>query len=103
MNDDATFVVINAGNFEIIGKRERITQTLYISDVIDVSSCEYGKLHTGLFIAALRDARDRAAQLRRCTILPESWTVDFDTRKPTSAAIGTMVRILPAHSCSLIN
>jgi hypothetical protein len=102
VNDDTTFIIINAGNIEIIGKRERTTQTLYISNVIDVTACDYGKLHTGLFIAAIRDAHDRTTQLRRSIPPPESWTIDYCPRKPNNAAAVKMVSCL-AHSRPSIN
>ncbi|KAF5386094.1 hypothetical protein D9615_002182 [Tricholomella constricta] len=72
---DATFLVINAGNIEIIGIRDRQNQTLYVSDAIGVPNCKnYGQIHTGLYIAAVLDAGDRALQLRRSK--PESWDVE---------------------------
>jgi hypothetical protein len=96
VNHDTTFVVINAGNIEIIGKRNRATRTLYVSDVIDVTACDYGKLHTGLYIAAIRDAQDRTARLRRSNPAPESWTVDYSTgRKSNTVAVAKMVRSFP--------
>jgi hypothetical protein len=102
VNDDVTYIVINAGNFEIIGKRERATQTLYISNVIEVAECDYGKLHTGLYIAAIRDARDRAAQLRS-NPLPRSWTFDYSNKKSNSVAVAKMARSFIAHSCLSID
>lgn len=56
---DATFVVFHCGNFERIGIRDRKSQTLYLSDVIDVEHCKnpaYGKLQLGVYIAVLQDA-----------------------------------------------
>lgn len=64
---DTTFIVFQCGNFERIGVRHRQSQTLYLSDVVDVVNGKgpaYGKLHTGLFIAAFEDGFDRAQQLR---------------------------------------
>ena len=92
VNDDATFVVINAGNLEIIGKRDRATQSLYISNVIDVTACDYGKLHTGLYIAAIRDARNRTTQLRHCNPRPGNWGIDYSTRKPNNISREKTVR-----------
>lgn len=67
MRRDTTFIVFQCGNFERIGVRHRQSQTLYLSDVVDVANGKdpaYGKLHTGLFIAAFEDGFDRAQQLR---------------------------------------
>ncbi|KAG6856564.1 hypothetical protein H0H87_003064, partial [Tephrocybe sp. NHM501043] len=60
---DATFICINAGNIEIICIRDRLMKTLYVSDIIQVQKCKkYMQLHTGLIIAAVRDAEDRARE-----------------------------------------
>lgn len=62
---DTTLVVFHCGTLERIGIRHRQTQTLYLSDVIDVHACKdpaYGKLHVGLYLAALEDALDRVKQ-----------------------------------------
>jgi hypothetical protein len=60
---DGTIIVIQSGNHEFIGIRHRETQTLYISDLIEPPTCKepsYGKLHVGLYIAAIQDLMDRA-------------------------------------------
>ncbi|KAJ6458408.1 hypothetical protein C8R47DRAFT_1163195 [Mycena vitilis] len=61
---DMTIIVFNCGNFERIGIRHRQTQTLYLSDLIDVTNFESGyvKLHVGLYIAMIQDTIDRTAQ-----------------------------------------
>lgn len=67
MKHDTTIIVFHCGNFERIGIRHRESQTLFLSDVVDVVNGKdpaYGKLHTGLFIAAIEDAFDRAQQLQ---------------------------------------
>lgn len=67
MRRDTTFIVFQCGNFERIGIRHRQSQTLYLSDIVDVVNGKdpaYGKLHTGLFIAAFEDGFDRAQQLQ---------------------------------------
>ncbi|TFK65904.1 hypothetical protein BDN72DRAFT_900309 [Pluteus cervinus] len=56
---DATLIVINCGNYERIGIRHRASQTLYISDVIDLTQSGYGKLHLGLQMAIIGDALNR--------------------------------------------
>jgi hypothetical protein len=66
VRNDGTIIVIHSGNYEVIGIRHRESQTLYISDVIEPPTCKnpaYGKLHTGIYIAAIKDAMDRAKQL----------------------------------------
>jgi hypothetical protein len=60
-----SIIVIQSGNYECIGIRHRATQTLYISDLIKPHACKepsYGKLHVGVYIAAVKDAIDRAKQ-----------------------------------------
>src|ERR1700722_4056042 len=58
VQNDTTLIVIHSGNYEVIGIRHRASQTLYISDVIEPPTCSnpaYGKLHTGIYIAAIQD------------------------------------------------
>ena len=46
--------------------RHRGTQTLYVSNLIEPPKCEnpgYGKLHVGVYIAAIQEAVDRHQQL----------------------------------------
>jgi len=59
---DSTIIVLNTGNYEFVGVRHRETQTFYISDIINPSTCKapaYGKLHIGIYIAAVQDAISR--------------------------------------------
>ncbi|KAG5338416.1 hypothetical protein C0989_007361 [Termitomyces sp. Mn162] len=59
---DATFILINCANHERIGYRHRETQTLFISDVIDVPKCadpSYTKLHLGLYLSIIEDVLER--------------------------------------------
>lgn len=55
---------MKAGNREIIGIRHRESQTLFITDIIDLDkkkrSYSYGHLQTGLWISALLDVLLRA-------------------------------------------
>ncbi|KAF8334386.1 hypothetical protein F5887DRAFT_1256924 [Amanita rubescens] len=60
---DATFLVLNSGNFEIIVVRDRGNRTLYLSDLIVTADPGYFQIHVGLFIAAIQDAIDRATRL----------------------------------------
>lgn len=60
-----TLVVFNCGNLERIGVRDRHTQSLYLTDVIDIHACKepaYGRLHVALYMIALEDALDRVKQ-----------------------------------------
>ena len=49
-----------------MGVRHRKTQTLYLSRMIDVANDNnpaYGKLHVGIYIAAIEDAMNRVSQI----------------------------------------
>lgn len=62
VRNDSTYVIFNCGNFERIGVRHRATQTLYISDLIDIPNCKdpaYAKLHIGLYMSIYHDVLDR--------------------------------------------
>ncbi|TFK62290.1 hypothetical protein BDN72DRAFT_964654 [Pluteus cervinus] len=64
---DTTFIVIHAGNFERVAIRHRASQSLYLSNVIDISNCEkpaYGRIHAGLYLAIVQDALDRTQPAR---------------------------------------
>ena len=68
---DCSIFVLNSRNHEFICIRHRRTQTLYISELIEPSVCKepsYGKLHVGLFIAAVKDTIDRERQ--KCNAQP---------------------------------
>ncbi|KAG5642820.1 hypothetical protein DXG03_002079 [Asterophora parasitica] len=69
---DASFACLNAGRYELYMKRVRDTNTMYISDIIRTDAPGHGRLLTGFIIAALRDARDRSAQLDSGP-LPLTW------------------------------
>ena len=65
-------MVLNSGNHEFICIRHRRTQTLYISELIEPSVCKepsYGKLHVGLYLAAVKDTMDRERQVRNAQSL----------------------------------
>lgn len=83
-------LVIDAGNLQFIGVRHRDRQTLYLSKMYRVTeSPPCGKLHTGLYIAAIRDAIARAKQishdLEHNLRLPVRYTraYDFDRDSQT--------------------
>ncbi|KAF8955586.1 hypothetical protein BDZ97DRAFT_263002, partial [Flammula alnicola] len=66
VRNDATFAVISSGNFEIIVRRHRESQTLHLSHLIQVSKDDnpsHYKLHVSLYIMAFFDSLDRAKQL----------------------------------------
>ncbi|KAG6844550.1 hypothetical protein H0H87_005970 [Tephrocybe sp. NHM501043] len=72
---DATFAVIHTGNTEVFCIRDRLTQTLYVSDVIKISDrMDYMQIHTGLMIAAIQDAEDRERLLRKRPT-PNTWSL----------------------------
>ncbi|KAJ7065133.1 hypothetical protein B0H15DRAFT_973631 [Mycena belliarum] len=79
---DASFAVVQSGNLEMICLRHRKSQTMFVSRIqaVGESQCPaYGKLHTGLYIAIMRDALDRTSQLQRPGIcLPQTWLRRFD-------------------------
>ncbi|KAF9003741.1 hypothetical protein BDZ89DRAFT_1169465 [Hymenopellis radicata] len=59
---DASAVIFDCGNFVRIGIRHRERQTLFLSNLIDISSCKkpsYGELWTALHIALAYDAVQR--------------------------------------------
>ncbi|KAM6501510.1 hypothetical protein JOM56_004524 [Amanita muscaria] len=59
---DGTLIVLHSGNHEIVCVRHRGSQTLYVSNVIQPPACSnpgYGKLHVGIYIAAVQDAMNR--------------------------------------------
>ncbi|KAF8954477.1 hypothetical protein BDZ97DRAFT_1864931 [Flammula alnicola] len=65
--NDATFIVFNCGNYERIGIRHRRSQTLFLSDLINPTTCQnpaYGKLHIGLHAAVIADVLERQKQFQ---------------------------------------
>ncbi|TFK66618.1 hypothetical protein BDN72DRAFT_880180 [Pluteus cervinus] len=78
---DTTVIVINCGNYERIGIRHRASQTLYLSDMIDLTKPGYGKLHLGTLMSVVDDAliryqasceRDRTTRAKKRRHLPEN-------------------------------
>ena len=68
---DTTGGVINSGNAEVIGIRDRDGRRLYVSPVVTAGgkgSEEYLKIHTGLYIYLLRDAHRRAGKNRASNV-----------------------------------
>ncbi|KAJ7173380.1 hypothetical protein C8R46DRAFT_1348074 [Mycena filopes] len=70
--EDSTFIVFTNGVFERIGIRHRETQTLLLSDLIEVprSDPSYARIHIGLYITAYRDAVNRYLQIREANKTP---------------------------------
>ncbi|SJL01254.1 uncharacterized protein ARMOST_04572 [Armillaria ostoyae] len=63
---DSTVIIFDCGNYLRVGIRHRKTQTLYISDLVDICSHTdptYGKLLVAIHLAIIRDALDRAPLL----------------------------------------
>ena len=62
---DGTVIVLNSGNYELVCLHHRETKTLYVSDLIEPPNCSdpgYGKLHVGIYAAAVQYAIDRMGQ-----------------------------------------
>ncbi|RDB15957.1 Mitogen-activated protein kinase 14B [Hypsizygus marmoreus] len=101
VQEDSTFMVFHCGNYERIAFRHRSSQTLHISDLIDVTKCadpSYGTLHIGLYMAIIEDALDRAHQLaereknavpkiKRKMRINESESLQFRKRPKTRAVV----------------
>ncbi|GLB43199.1 hypothetical protein LshimejAT787_1301000 [Lyophyllum shimeji] len=64
---DTTYIVFHCGNFERIGFRHRSSQTLFLSNLLDIPQCKnpgYGKIHIGLYLSILQDLIDRTKHQR---------------------------------------
>lgn len=99
-----TFVVFSSGNTQIIGIRDRHSQTLFLSPPIDVSTVDdppFTKLQVGLFIAAYNDALNRARQLQAMEAIRWSLNVPFryklwiDRSPPLKLAEGLVLDARP--------
>ncbi|GLB43190.1 hypothetical protein LshimejAT787_1300910 [Lyophyllum shimeji] len=62
--NDATLACLTSGTRSIVMERCRAEGTLSISEIFHSKDVGHAKVMTGFFIASLRDARQRAAQLR---------------------------------------
>ncbi|PPR00326.1 LOW QUALITY PROTEIN: hypothetical protein CVT26_009741 [Gymnopilus dilepis] len=59
---DSTFMIFQCGRYERIGFRDRASQTLYLSGIIDpinIKNPSYRKLHIGLHTVIVQDALER--------------------------------------------
>jgi hypothetical protein len=75
VESDATFIIFNCGNYERIGFRHRGSQTLFLSDLINVSKSSnpgYGQIQIGLYMAILRDALDRIRLIKEASTTTKS-------------------------------
>ncbi|KIK04168.1 hypothetical protein K443DRAFT_431702 [Laccaria amethystina LaAM-08-1] len=67
---NTSFILFHCGNYDRFGVRHRETQTLCLSDLIDVKHCKdpaYGKLQVGLYSAAMQDAKERLTHVKEPT------------------------------------
>ncbi|KAG5651126.1 hypothetical protein H0H81_009778 [Sphagnurus paluster] len=72
VNNDVTFGCLNAGSYQIYLHRDRITQTVSITDILRIDAPECFKMLTGFLIAILRDAEDRFRLLWKSK--PDTWS-----------------------------
>jgi hypothetical protein len=78
---DGTVIILHSGNHELVCLRHRDSQTLYVSDVIEPPTCAnpgYGKLHVGIYLAAIQDTIDRQKQ-QHASPLPKPPSDDEDS------------------------
>ncbi|TFK63612.1 hypothetical protein BDN72DRAFT_902258 [Pluteus cervinus] len=64
VQNDTTVIVINCGNYERIGIRHRASQTLYLSDMVDLTKPGYGKFYLGVLMSAVDDMLTRYQAFR---------------------------------------
>ncbi|KAF9022212.1 hypothetical protein BDZ89DRAFT_1070850 [Hymenopellis radicata] len=67
VNLDCTFIIFDCGTAMRVGIRHRATQTLFLSELVDLVTSEtptFGKLFIGLHLAATHDALKRLPLLR---------------------------------------
>ncbi|KAF9038444.1 hypothetical protein BJ165DRAFT_1614018 [Panaeolus papilionaceus] len=72
VENDATFIVLNCGSKERIGIRDRSSNTLFLSDVIDPFLPGYGAIHIGLHAAIVKDVLSRPPPFRETAHLTRS-------------------------------
>ncbi|KAJ7236857.1 hypothetical protein B0H12DRAFT_122332 [Mycena haematopus] len=95
VENDSTLIIFNCGNYERIGVRYRETRTLYLSDLIDVTSCKdpgYVKIHAGVFMSLTLDAICRAKDAERVLEHPQT-----SPRRSSRKRSGTETRIEPEN------
>ncbi|TDL20963.1 hypothetical protein BD410DRAFT_899238 [Rickenella mellea] len=70
---NVSFILISAGNYEVIAIRDRGTQTLYVSDLIEPAKYPgYLKLQVGFYISAIKDLFHTGPVWRTCPLPPLS-------------------------------
>ncbi|PPQ64232.1 hypothetical protein CVT24_008608 [Panaeolus cyanescens] len=85
---DATFILLNCGTAERIGIRDRASNTLFLSDIIDPFAPGYGAIHIGLHAALVSDALKRPPPFRetvyaaRSVIPPPAHRIACKTQLP---------------------
>ncbi|KAG6910058.1 hypothetical protein DXG01_013504 [Tephrocybe rancida] len=66
VKSDSSYIIFHCGTFERIAFRHRASQTLFVSDPIDVQRCRdpaYGHIQIGLYMSIVDDVRDRTVQI----------------------------------------
>ncbi|KAG6895894.1 hypothetical protein C0992_011761 [Termitomyces sp. T32_za158] len=86
---DTTFACFNTGINELILKRNRNENALYISSIMGTDRPGYFKQQTGLYIAMLRDAKQRTVQIKNSP--PPTW----QDSPPSPAGVGAGVLLTP--------
>ena len=117
VKNDATFLVLSGGNFDVIVARNRTEQTMYLSGPIDTTAQSrtgsepgYIQIQVGLFLASIRDAINRAARLKACdriNSLPPSWTAYekhhlIKKPKPLDAGVSLETVLFHCHMLCLV-
>ena len=84
VKNEATFLILSCGNFDMIAVRNRVEGVLYLGDPIrttdnasEPTEAGYIQMLVGVFVASIRDAVHRAERLKACkdaNNLPSSWT-----------------------------
>ncbi|PPQ64233.1 hypothetical protein CVT24_008609 [Panaeolus cyanescens] len=83
---DATFILLHCGTTERIGIRDRASNTLFLSDVIDPHSPGYGSIHIGLHAAIVSEALNKPPPFRetshyaRSVIAPPAHRISSETQ-----------------------
>lgn len=86
---DVTYAVLHSGNYELVLKRVRGTNALYVSDIIEIATYPmYGKLQVGIYLTMFLDIVDRAEKIHAAVSsrnrIPTSWTRSYDDQPVAS-------------------
>ncbi|KAF8901769.1 hypothetical protein CPB85DRAFT_1323037 [Mucidula mucida] len=95
---DASTLIFDCGNFVRIGVRHRETQTLYLSDMIDIRSCKepsYGGLMVALDMAVTFDALQRLPLLENDVLGKRKTTLPAQGRRSKRRKTST-TRLVPS-------